>query len=295
MVLGVEMKFFERKRDIPVKNKKIKLGLALGGGGARGVAHIGVLKAFEENGITFDFVAGTSAGSIVGAMYSFGKTPEEMLQIAHTLDIKDIRKSKFFMPSKTDGIQSLIKQNLGDMDISQSKIPFSAIAVDLISSREIAFTRGNLAKVIAGSCAVPGVFVPVEYEDMHLSDGGLQNNIPSDVPRHFGCDYVVAVDVNSTRGYGTSSLKVLDVILATIRIMSKSNCNKGYLNADIVVAPSMKDYKSTKIDDIDAMYAEGYQAGIEAVPKILELISKKPKKAHKIRYKIASEQKQKIV
>ena len=197
------------------------------------------------------------------------------------------------MPSKTDGIEDLIKQNLGDVDVSQSKIPFSAIAVDLISSREIAFTRGNLSKVVAGSCAVPGVFVPVEYEDMHLSDGGLQNNIPSDVPRHFGCDYVVAVDVNSTRGYGTSSLKVLDVILATIRIMSKSNCNKGYLNADIVVAPSMKEYKSTKIDDIDAMYAEGYQAGLEAVPKILELISKKPKKAHKIRFKIASEQKQK--
>lgn len=289
------MKFFEKKRDIPVKNKKVKLGLALGGGGARGVAHIGVLKAFEENGITFDFVAGTSAGSIVGAMYSFGKTPEEMLKIARTLDVKDIRKSKFFMPSKTDGIEDLIKQNLGDVDVSQSKIPFSAIAVDLISSREIAFTRGNLSKVVAGSCAVPGVFVPVEYEDMHLSDGGLQNNIPSDVPRHFGCDYVVAVDVNSTRGYGTSSLKVLDVILATIRIMSKSNCNKGYLNADIVVAPSMKEYKSTKIEDIDAMYAEGYQAGLEAVPKILELISKKPKKAHKIRFKIASEQKQKIV
>ena len=289
------MKFFEKKRDIPVKNKKVKLGLALGGGGARGVAHIGVLKAFEENGITFDFVAGTSAGSIVGAMYSFGKTPEEMLKIARTLDVKDIRKSKFFMLSKTDGIEDLIKQNLGDVDVSQSKIPFSAIAVDLISSREIAFTRGNLSKVVAGSCAVPGVFVPVEYEDMHLSDGGLQNNIPSDVPRHFGCDYVVAVDVNSTRGYGTSSLKVLDVILATIRIMSKSNCNKGYLNADIVVAPSMKEYKSTKIDDIDAMYAEGYQAGLEAVPKILELISKKPKKAHKIRFKIASEQKQKIV
>lgn len=289
------MKFFEKKRDIPVKNKKVKLGLALGGGGARGVAHIGVLKAFEENGITFDFVAGTSAGSIVGAMYSFGKTPEEMLKIARTLDVKDIRKSKFFMPSKTDGIEDLIKQNLGDVDVSQSKIPFSAIAVDLISSREIAFTRGNLSKVVAGSCAVPGVFVPVEYEDMHLSDGGLQNNIPSDVPRHFGCDYVVAVDVNSTRGYGTSSLKVLDVILATIRIMSKSNCNKGYLNADIVVAPSMKEYKSTKMDDIDAMYAEGYQAGLEAVPKILELISKKPKKAHKIRFKIASEQKQKIV
>lgn len=289
------MRFFEQKRDVPVKNKKVKIGLALGGGGARGIAHIGVLKAFEENGITFDYVSGTSAGSIVGAMYAFGKTADEMLQIAHSIKVKDIRRSKFFMPSKTDGIQELIKDNLGDVDISSAKIPFSAVAVDLISSREIAFTRGNLAKIVSGSCAVPGVFVPVEYEDMHLSDGGLQNNIPSDVPRHFGCDYVVAVDVNSTRGYGTSSLKVLDVLLATIRIMTKSNCTKGYLNADIVVAPSMKEYKSTKIDEVDAMFAEGYQAGIEAVPKILELISKKPKKAHKIRFKLASENRQKIV
>ena len=289
------MRFFEQKRDVPVKNKKVKIGLALGGGGARGIAHIGVLKAFEENGITFDYVSGTSAGSIVGAMYAFGKTADEMLQIAHSLRVKDIRRSKFFMPSKTDGIQGLLKDNLGDVDISSAKIPFAAVAVDLISSREIAFTRGNLAKIVSGSCAVPGVFVPVEYEDMHLSDGGLQNNIPSDVPRHFGCDYVVAVDVNSTRGYGTSSLKVLDVLLATIRIMTKSNCTKGYLNADIVVAPSMKEYKSTKIDEVDAMFAEGYQAGIEAVPKILELISKKPKKAHKIRFKLASENRQKIV
>ena len=262
------MKFFEQKRDVPVKNKKVKIGLALGGGGARGIAHIGALKAFEENGIVFDYVAGTSAGSIVGAMYCFGKTPDEMLQIAHSLRVKDIRRSKFFMPSKTDGIQELIKDNLGDVDISNAKIPFSAVAVDLITSREIAFTRGNLAKIVSGSCAVPGVFVPVEYEDMHLSDGGLQNNIPSDVPRHFGCDYVIAIDVNSTRGYGTSSLKVLDVLLATIRIMTKSNCIKGYLNADIVVAPSMKEYKSTKIDEVDAMFAEGYQAGIEAVPKM---------------------------
>ena len=291
----MKMRFFEQKRDVPVKNKKVKIGLALGGGGARGIAHIGVLKAFEENGITFDYVAGTSAGSIVGAMYAFGKTPDEMLQIAHSIRVKDIRRSKFFMPSKTDGIQGLLKDNLGDVDISSAKIPFSTVAVDLITSREIAFTRGNLAKIVSGSCAVPGVFVPVEYEDMHLSDGGLQNNIPSDVPRHFGCDYVVAVDVNSTRGYGTSSLKVLDVLLATIRIMTKSNCTKGYLNADIVVAPSMKEYKSTKIDEVDAMFAEGYQAGIEAVPKILELISKKPKKAHKIRFKLASENRQKIV
>ena len=144
---------------------------------------------------------------------------------------------------------------------------------------------------MAGSCAVPGVFVPVEYEDMHLSDGGLQNNIPSDVPRYFGCDYVIAVDVNSTRGGGTLSLKVLDVLSATIGIMSKSNSIKGYINADYVVKPSMKKFKSTKVDEAEEMFMEGYLATIDAIPKIMKIISKKPNKYHRRRYAIVTENK----
>lgn len=275
--------------ELKEKNKKVKIGLALGGGATRGIAHIGVIKAFEENNIHFDFIAGTSAGSLVGAMYADGKTADEIMQVVRTTNVKDIRKSKFFLPSKTTGIEELVKNNLGDKDIKDLKTPFAAVAVDLVSSNEIVFTKGNLPKVLAGSCAVPGVFSPVVYEDMHLSDGGLQNNIPSDVPRFFGCDYVVAVDVNSTRGEGTESLNFIKVLLASVRIMTKSNSVRGYMNADIVITPSMKKYKSTKIDEAEAMFAEGYMAGIDAVPKILELISKKPKKEHQRYYKVTSE------
>lgn len=279
---------FFKKKPL-VQHKKMKIGLALGGGATRGIAHIGVLKAFEEHNIHFDYIAGTSVGSIIGAMFAGGKSSDEIMTIARSLKAKDIRKSKFFMPSKTDGIESLITENLGDIDIKDLVTPFSAVAVDLKTSNEIIFTHGNLAKIVAGSCAVPGVFIPVEYEDMHLADGGLQNNIPSDVPRHFGCDYVVAVDVNSTRGEGTESTKVLDVLKATIRIMSKSNSVKGYLNADLVIQPSMHKYKSTKIDDIEEMYQEGYSAGCEAIDEILAIISRKEKRAHKKRFEIISE------
>ena len=282
---------FGLRKKILSKHKKVKLGLALGGGAARGIAHIGVIKAFEEHNIKFDFVAGTSVGSIVGAMYADGKSADEMFAIAKSLKVKDIRRSKFFMPSKTTGIQELIVEHIGNKDINQLKTPFAAVAVDLVSSNEVVFTHGNIAKVVAGSCAVPGVFVPVEYENMHLSDGGLQNNIPSNVPRFFGCDYVVAVDVNSTRGEGTTSFKLFDVLKATIRIMSKSNCVVGYQNADLVVCPSMKQYKSTKIDEIDKMFAEGYMAGKDAIEDILQLICRRPKRAHKKRFAIISERK----
>jgi len=283
------------KKTPPQKHKKVKIGLALGGGGTRGIAHIGVIKAFEEKGIQFDLIAGTSAGSIIGAMWAGGKSASEMLEIAKSLRVKDIRKSKFFMPSKTDGIENLMKESLGNIGISDLKTPFCAVAVDLISSDEIVFSKGNLSKIVAGSCAVPGVFVPVEYEGMHLADGGLQNNIPSDVPRHFGCDYVVAVDVNSTRGEGTSSTRLIDVIKATIRIMSKSNCTKGYRNADIIIQPNMRRFSSTKVDEIDAMYLEGYSAGKEAVDDILSLISHKQKRAHRARFAIISERKPRIM
>ena len=289
------MRFFVAKNKLPNRNKTIKLGLALGGGATRGIAHIGALKAFDENGIKFDFIAGTSAGALVGCMYAGGKTPDEIIQLAKEINVKDIKKSKFFMPSKTDGLQELVVENLGDIDVKDLKIPFCAVSVDLVSATEIAFTKGNLAKIVAGSCAVPGFFVPVEYKDMHLSDGGLQNNIPSDIPRYFGCDYVIAIDVNSTRGSGTSSLKIFDVLGATIGIMCKSNSIKGYINADFVIKPSMKKYKSTKIDEADAMFAEGYSATIDAIPKILEIISKKPTRKLRKRYEMMTENKPLII
>ena len=289
------MNFFIAKNKTPSKNKKVKVGLALGGGATRGIAHIGAIKAFEENNICFDFIAGTSVGSLVGAMYAYGKTSDEIMKVAKSLKVKDIKRSKFFMPSKTEGIQEIVKEEMGDIDICDLKIPFAAVAVDLITSNEIVFSKGNLPKIVAGSCAVPGVFVPVEYKDMHLSDGGLQNNIPSDVPRYFGCDYVIAIDVNSTRGEGTDSLKVLDVLAATLRIMTKSNSVKGYINADFVIKPSMKKYKSTKIDEADAMFAEGYMATIDCIPKILEIISKKPRRAQKRKFAVTTENKPLII
>lgn len=264
-------------------NKKPKIGIAFGGGGARGFSHIGVIKAFEEYGIEFDYVCGTSVGSIIGATYASGMTSKEMYEIAKSLKVKDIRTSKiFFMPSKTDGIEKLIIDTLGDINIEELKKPFSAIAVDIKTTKEVCISHGNLAKAVAGSCCVPGFFHPVEFGDRLLCDGGLQNTIPANIPRYFDCDYVIAVDCNSTRTYGTDSSKVLDVLGCSIRVLMKSNAVKGYVCSDCIIATDNKRFKSTKLDGLDEMVEEGYKNAIDVMPQIIKIFQGKvPKKKMK--------------
>lgn len=265
------------------RKRKVKVGIAFGGGGARGFAHLGALKAFEQFGVKFDFVAGTSAGSLVGAFYANGYNFKELYEIAKNVRVKDIRKNVIpFTASKLDSLAEIVRKNLGDKNIEDSIIPFAAVAVDLKSAKEVCFRKGNLANAVCGSCAVPGVFQPVEYNDMILADGGLQNTIPADIPKYFGCDYVVAIDVNKSRLYGTNSTKFLDVLSCSIRILMKSNAIRGYVNADVVVGPETKRFKSTSTDGLDDMIEEGYKATIDAMPKILELFRMKPRKKIKV-------------
>lgn len=257
---------------------KVKIGIAFGGGGARGFSHLGAIKAFEEFGIKFDYVAGTSAGSLVGAFYAAGYSFQEMYDVVKTMRVKDIRKNVLpFTPSKLDGLINIVKGRLGDINVQDLPKPFSAVAVDLKSTKEVCISKGNLAKALAGSCAVPGVFQPVEFENMLLADGGLQNTIPADIPRYFGCDYVVSVDVNKSRTYGTDSNKFIDVIMCSIRILMKSNAVRGYVNSDVVIAPETKRFKATKTDGLDEMIEEGYKATIDAMPAIMELFRRKRK------------------
>lgn len=259
-----------------IKRKKLKIGLALGGGGARGFAHLGALKAFEEYGLKFDYVCGTSIGSIVGTFYCAGFSYDKMFNIAKNINLKDLRTNKImFLPSKTDGIENMMIENLGDINIEDLKIPFSAVAVDIKTTDEICITRGNLAKAVAGSCCVPGIFQPVVYGDMLLCDGGLKNTLPADIPKLFDCDYVIGIDVNKSRLYGTNSSKVIDVLTCSIRILMQSNVVKGYVYSDVLLKPETKRFKSTKTEGFLDMIEEGYREAINNMPAIIRLFSSK--------------------
>ena len=259
-------KWFKRKK---------KIGLCLGGGGTRGFAHLGAIKAFEEYGIKFDMVAGTSVGSLVGALYCSNINFDTMYSISKTIEPKEIRKSKFgFMPSNTIGLQNLVKNNIPYQNLEELPTKLFVVAVDLKSGKEYDFDKGEIASLVAGSCAVPAIFTPVQYENYCLIDGGVMNNIPANVLKENGCDVVITIDVNSTRGSGTDSNKTMDTIMASIGIMMKNNSKSGYTYSDLIIKPDIKKYKSTKIEGAEEMIQEGYNATMSLMPQIMQLIKR---------------------
>lgn len=270
-------KFFKRKTDdgkVQV-HKKTKIGLALGGGGCRGFGHIGALKAFEELGIEFDYVAGTSAGSIVGALYAFGKTPAEMEEIAKSLKTKDITKGliPFLKPCKTERLENILNKIFGDITVfSEMKIPLSVVCTDLKTGKEIDFDYGNVSKVVSASCAVPGVFTPVPYEDMHLVDGGLRNNVPVDVVKKMGANVIFAIDVNHLRGAGTDSLSTISVLSSTIGIMMQAKVDQTLDMADMIFKPSLETFSPMKMEGMEDMIKIGYDTVMANKDKIIKML-----------------------
>lgn len=269
-------RFFQNSFKKHKVNKTIKIGVAFGGGGTKAFAHLGAIKAFEEYGIKFDYVSGTSAGSLIGALYAAGLGYSQIYEIGKKLKVSDFKPSKvFFMPSKTDGVESIITQNVPYENIEDLPMPYAACAVDLLTTKEVTITKGSIAKAVASSCALPGLFAPVEYKDMLLADGGLHNTIPATIPKHFGCDYVVGIDCNPTRGQGAKSAKTVDVLMCSLGILLKNNTKKGYENSDVMIQVNTGKYKFTKLDGYEEMIEEGYRATIDKMDEILELFGKK--------------------
>ena len=271
---GTDMFGFKRKQGKLKKTNnylrpKVKLGLALSGGGARGFGHIGAFKAFEENHIRFDYVAGTSVGSIMGAAYCAGIPWQKMRDFSLTVEDRDLIDKRFIkIGSRSSNIEDLMRRLIGDTTFEQLQIPFSAVAVDLISGNEIVLNSGSVAKACSASSAVPAVFKPVQYDDMMLVDGGLLNNIPADTVRHMGAEVVIAVDLNHTRGEGTTSTGMWSTLMASWRILMKATAFKGQMNSDIIIEPELKEFKNTSIGDVDSMIEEGYRATLKKMDEI---------------------------
>lgn len=275
--MGVK-ELLSKRRKIKFK-KKYKVGLCLSGGGTKGFTYIGVFQAFKECGIEFDAVAGTSIGSLFGAIYASKMDLNKLKDTVKDLKNSDFKHSKLgILPSNMDKLHDLISHIIPFKNIEELKIPYYAVAVDLKTGKEQHFDSGNLASVITGSCAIPGVFLPVKYKNMTLVDGGVLNNIPADVLRMNGCDFVVTIDCNCSRGGGTTSNKLFTQLSTTIGIMMASNSEKGLELSDIIICPDLRKYKSLSLDGKEEMIKEGYRATMEMMPEIKKLFSGKYKK-----------------
>lgn len=250
---------------------KYKLGLALSGGGTRGLAHIGVLKAFMEERIKFHCVAGTSVGSIVGAMYCANVSVDRMVEEAKRVSRREL-VNRFWINSDSAKIAEVANRLLQDITFNELSTPFSAVAVDLVDGQEVVLNSGNVSKAVSASCAVPALFKPVEMDGMVLVDGGLLNNMPADVCRAMGAEVVIGVDLNHRRGEGTSSRKLTNTLVACWQIVSKSTMFKGLHNSDVVIEPELSQFGRTSLDFVDEMVEEGYRATREKMSEIKEVL-----------------------
>ncbi len=188
-----------------IRDKGKKIGIALGSGGARGIAHIGVLEVFEEYGIPIDFIAGTSIGAVVGALYAAGVPLKEIKNFSLSLDKK--RTMALFDPALNFSgmfsgrkIVSLLRDlGLKGLSFSDLKIPFSAVATDMYSGRKVVINKGSVVMAVRASSSIPMVFAPVIYKDYYLVDGGVVDPVPVSVVKEMGADIVVAVRLSDYR------------------------------------------------------------------------------------------------
>ena len=248
---------------------KITVGLALGGGAAKGFAHIGVIKMLEANGIEIDVVAGTSAGSVVGALYASGMSPYQMQQQAFALDEANIRDVSLFSGGLLKGqkLQGYVNQLLGQKPMERFAKPFAAVATRLDSGERTVFVRGNAGQAVRASSSIPGVFEPAPIGRHRYVDGGITSPVPVDAARQLGADMVIAVDI-SNKAAGNRPGNMLGIVNQFIVIMGQRLGEEEMKRADIIIRPRVGQIGPADFEHRNVAILEGEQAAQALVPQI---------------------------
>jgi len=286
--------------------KKKRIGLALGGGGARGLAHIGVLRVLEKEEIPIHLIVGTSIGALVGGAYASGINPDELqkkldeylnstefrssaikaFEAAHakgevglTQRIQTYLRNHFYLIQamfkpgifSNEDFQTTIDYFIPDIQIEETRIPFRAVATDLVSGEQITFSEGPLRQAVMASCAVPGAIAPLKEGERLLSDGGIICRVPSSVARQEGADIVIAVVVD--RGISSEELRtVVDVYLRVSEIMGERLKQYELADADVVILPEVGDLHWSSFSQAMSLIDEGEKAAREKLDDIRRLM-----------------------
>jgi len=238
-----------------------KIGLALGGGAAKGIAHIGVLKAFEEESVAISYISGTSVGALVASYYAFGKPIDQITAIGETLNLKSMVNFTFAKRGifTTNAIRAMVHRDLGDVNIEDAHIPLAICTTDIETGEQVIFKKGDLAAAVCASMAVPGLFVPVEAAGRTLVDGGIIENVPISPLEPMGAGIVVGIDLNGVKAYSPPQ-DVLDVVSNAINIGMDLNTREQLKNADIKVPLDLSHYSRTNnAERVPELILEGYR------------------------------------
>ncbi|HET7752385.1 MAG TPA: patatin-like phospholipase family protein [Anaeromyxobacteraceae bacterium] len=255
-----------------------RIALVLGGGAARGFAHVGVIRALEQEKIPIDLVVGTSVGSLIGAIYAADADSFELEWTAFTLgkdDLLDYGIASAVVGmglAKGDKLEQFVRTRVKTGDIEKLKIPFAAVATDLNWGTKVVLDRGSVARAVRASSAIPGVFQPVQHMGKLLVDGGVVDNIPISVARAKGADIVIAVDISEALG-NTNITNLLDVTLQATNIMFALNVEHSKRDADVLIAPAVGDVAMLDFTQKKRCMQAGIDATRRAVPAIRKAIA----------------------
>ncbi|MFO8064015.1 MAG: patatin-like phospholipase family protein [Spirochaetota bacterium] len=251
-----------------------KVGLALGGGAARGIAHVGVIKVLEEHGVNVHYVAGTSAGSLMGALYCAGHTWREIRDIAREINWGDLVQPSLFSmglvnPSK---LEKMLEKLISNKTFADLQIPLRVVAVDLLTGELIVFREGSVARAVRASSSIPGIFSPLEDDGRLLVDGGVKNNIPADIVKEMGADTVIAVDVNANALKPEGPENVFDVMMYSMRIMLDDE-QRVAEHADFLIRPNLESFSYYNLKNAEKLIDRGEAAAREQIAEIMAAVT----------------------
>lgn len=257
-----------------------KIGLALGGGAARGFAHVGVIQVLEENGIKPNLIAGTSAGSLVAAIYASGKTGTQLQRVAETMEEAAIADWTLPIFSRGmlrgDALARYVNAQVSGKLIEELPIPLGIVATDLNNGNDVLFQRGDTGTAVRASSSVPAVFQPVKINGREYVDGGLVSPVPVNAARRMGADFVIAVDISSPPE-GSLTGGTLDILLQTFSIMGKSINRFELKDADVVVRPALQGVGSSDFGARKRAIEAGRQAMLKMIPELKAALASRSK------------------
>ena len=260
-----------------------KIALVLGGGAARGFAHVGVIRALEQEKIPIDMIVGTSVGSLIGAIYASDTNSFELEWTAFSLEKDDLFDYAILSAftgmglARGDKLEEFVRTKVFTANIEDLQIPFAAVATDLNRGTRVVLDKGPVAKAVRASSAVPGVFNPVEYQGKLLADGGMMDNIPISVARGKGADIVIAVDISENVA-NFNITNIVDVVLQSVNIMFNENTKYKKKDADVLITPAVGDVGMLDFTQKKRCMQAGIQATQRAMPEIRKKIEEWEKK-----------------
>jgi NTE family protein len=255
----------------------MKIGLALSAGAARGMSHIGVIKVLREHDIPIDFVAGTSAGALVGAAYASGMTIEQIVEMTRKIRWSQFGRLAFsrFGILSTEPMRKYIQEKLPVRRFEEMMLPFACVATDLDTGEAVVMKEtGDLASAICASCAVPGLYVPIKSNDgRQLVDGGIAENVPTKTVRNLGADFVIAVDVNSEGAkFLGAPQTILGVFFQSAMLLLKTAASYQLNNADVVIRPAVGHLRWDEVGKSKEFIAAGEAATLAAIVDLKQLL-----------------------